>query len=167
MRRAWCQIQSWNVEAGRGRWDKGGIDSGAPTAGRGRWQRASWLWQKGESEMWNNGKRGNTEREEGSKSRDSIMQTTDSSLLHHHFPAFDVSLHSCSGDEQERGGSGREKAMKRRRKSRQRYEKHQTQKPAGEPLWWHHCLLDMEAAGGVVGMERRAGRDGGGCGRDT
>lgn len=75
-----------------------------------------------------------TEREESSKSRDSIMQTTDSRPLHHHFPAFDVSLHSCSGDEQERGGSGGEKAMKRRRKSRQLYEKHQTQKPAGESL---------------------------------
>lgn len=56
------------------------------------------------------------------------MQTTDSRPLHHHFPAFDVSLHSGSGDEQERGGSGREEAMKRRRKSRQRYEKHRTQR---------------------------------------
>lgn len=72
--------------------------------------------------------------EESSKSRDSIMQTTDSRPLHHHFPAFDVSQHSGSGGEQERGGSGGEKAMKRRRESRQRYEKHRTQKPAGEPL---------------------------------
>lgn len=62
------------------------------------------------------------------------MQTTDSRPLHHHFPAFDVSLHSGSGDEQERGGSGREEAMKRRRKSRQRYEKHRTQKPEGGAL---------------------------------
>lgn len=80
-------------------------------------------------------KKRKAERKESSKSRDSIMQTTDSRPLHHHFPAFDVPLHSCSGDEQEkRGGSGGEKAMKRRRKSRQRYEKHQTQKPAGESL---------------------------------
>lgn len=96
--------------------------------------------KKREREMWDNGgkrerKERKAERKESSKSRDSIMQTTDSRPLHHHFPAFDVPLHSCSGDEQEkRGGSGGEKAMKRRRKSRQRYEKHQTQKPAGESL---------------------------------
>lgn len=56
-----------------------------------------------------------TEREGSSKSRDSIMQTTDSGPLHHHFPAFDVPLHSCSGGERERGGSGGEEAARRRR----------------------------------------------------
>lgn len=68
MRRAWCQIQSWNVEAGRGRWDKGGFDSEAPTAGHGGWQRASWLCRKEEREreMWDNdGKR--EENREGRK----------------------------------------------------------------------------------------------------
>lgn len=60
MRWVWCQIQSWNVEAGLGRWNKGDIDSGAPTAGHKGWQRANWLCRKEGRErvLWNNGKRG-------------------------------------------------------------------------------------------------------------
>lgn len=148
-------------------WQRSTHSGSRRTAGhRGR-QRASWLCRKEERDVWHWWKKRKVERKESSKSRDSIMQTTDSRPLHHHFPAFDVSLHSGSGDEQERGGCGGEEAMKGRRKSRQRYEKRRTQKPEGESLWWHHCLLHMEAAGGGVVMERREGRDGAGWRRDT
>lgn len=110
----------------------------------------------------------NTAREESSKSRDSIMQTTDSRPLRHHFPAFDVSLHSCSDDEQERGGCGGEKAMKRQRRAVSVMEsirpRSLQERRFDDATVYSTWRLLPEG----VGMERRgAERDGGGCGRDA